>query len=67
MPGLFDGMEIVQFVYDEADVDPEELAMMEEAYGDDRYRVICPCGADLEQNPLPGCAVPFVHGDDVYR
>lgn len=67
MPGLFDGMEIVQFVHDEADVDPEELAMMEEAYEDDRYREICTCGADLEQNPLSGCEVPFVHGDDVYK
>jgi len=66
MPGPFDDMKIVRAVPPE-DVDPEELAMLEEAYGDDRYRVICMCGADLEQNPLPGCEAPFAHGDDVYK
>jgi len=66
MPGPFDDMKIVRAVPPE-DVDPEELAMLEEAYGDDRYRVICMCGADLEQNPLLDCEAPFAHGDDVYK
>ncbi len=67
MSGPFDDLEIVQSTFNEADVDPEELAMLEEAYGDYRYHVICPCGADLEENPLPGCEAPFAHGDDVYK
>lgn len=66
MFGPFDGLEIVRAEPPE-NTDPEEMAMMEEAYGDDRYRVMCPCGAGLEENPLPGCEAPFVHGDDVYK
>lgn len=40
---------------------------MGEAYGGERYRTICACGADLEDAPLSGCEVPFAHGDDVYK
>ena len=60
-------MTITQATFNQDDIDPEELAMMEEAYGDERYHQLCSCGADLEDLPALGCEVPFVHGDDVYK
>lgn len=51
----------------DGDYDPEELALMEEAYGDERYRTLCTCGEDLEAIPAPSCEVPWVHGEDVYK
>jgi len=64
---MFDGLTISQSTFNPDDIDPEELAMMEEAYGGERYRTICACGADLEDAPLSGCEAPFAHGDDVYK
>lgn len=58
----FDDMEITQSTLDGPGLSDEEMAEM-----DAGYPVICSCGADLEDAPLPGCEMPCAHGDDVYK